>query len=62
MTFWIIPLTLFVVSFIVIVVMLFKKIPQLRVVDLGNVAKEKVKEIKDQIILDRLKLLKWIRF
>lgn len=51
---WIIPLFLLAIGVISIVIILIRKMPQLRVINVDSIAKERTRKIKEQIILQKL--------
>ena len=58
MWWWIIPVIVLSISFLVIILVLFKKIPHLRIIDTSLLKEEKVNKIKERIILQRVDRLK----
>ncbi|MCX6715362.1 MAG: tetratricopeptide repeat protein [Candidatus Uhrbacteria bacterium] len=50
---WIIPLVLIVVGIISVVSLLIRKMPQLRVINVDSIPKERTRKIKEQIILQK---------
>jgi predicted Zn-dependent protease len=52
---WIIPLAIIVISFLVIGLIFYKKIPKLRVIDVDSIPKEQTRKIKEKIILRKFK-------
>jgi len=58
MLFWLIPLILMVVSLVVAGVVLARRLPQLRVLDVGTLSEERAKRVKEAIILQRFDRLK----
>jgi len=50
---WIIPLILLVLSILVLLGLLFQKIPQLRVMNVDSSSKERSKRVKEQLILKK---------
>lgn len=50
---WIIPLLLIAISVVVIVLILVRKMPQLRVINVDSIPKERTRKIKEQIILQK---------
>ena len=51
---WIIPIIVIVASFVVIIFVLSKKIPQLRVIDVHSIPEERTRELKEKIIMEKL--------
>jgi len=51
---WIVPIIVAVASLIVIVFVLAKKIPQLRVIDVKSIPEERTRELKERIIMEKL--------
>lgn len=54
MLFWIIPLVVLVVSVLVIGAVLARKIPQLRMIDVSSIPTERSKQVKENIIRERV--------
>jgi tetratricopeptide (TPR) repeat protein len=54
MWFWIIPLALIVISVCTLLFVLWKKIPQLRAIDVASIPTERSKQIKENIIRSRV--------
>jgi len=50
---WIIPLFLLAIGVISIVIILIRKMPQLRLINVDSIAKERTRKIKEQIILQK---------
>ena len=50
---WIIPLFLLAIGVIAIVIILIRKMPQLRLINVDSIAKERTRKIKEQIILQK---------
>jgi Flp pilus assembly protein TadD len=53
--FWAIPMGILVVAVIVLLVLVLRKIPQLRVINTDETAKAKAKRVKEEIILERIR-------
>jgi len=53
--FWIIPLVLIVASLITILVVLIRKIPALTMIDVSTIPTEKVRQVKERIIIERFR-------
>jgi len=51
--YWIIPLIILGISLLVIVIILFRKISYLRVINVDSIPKERTRKLKEQIILQR---------
>ncbi len=51
---WLIPVLLFTVGLTIIVVIIVRKIPQLRVIDISSSPTDRNKRVKDQILMQRI--------
>ncbi len=56
-----IPVILIILSFAVIVFVVLRKLPQIRVVDVSSIPKERERQIKEQILLKKLKRISGAR-
>lgn len=57
MLYWLIPIILIIISTIALVVLVIRKIPQLRVIDVESTAEEKLKQMKETLIMERVRRL-----
>lgn len=51
---WTIPIVVIIVSLVVIIFVLIKKIPKLRVIDVQSIPEERTRELKEKIIMEKL--------
>jgi Tfp pilus assembly protein PilF len=51
---WIIPIIIILVSLLVIIFVLIRKIPQLRIIDVQSIPEERTREVKEKIIMEKL--------
>ncbi|MFH1314777.1 MAG: tetratricopeptide repeat protein [Candidatus Uhrbacteria bacterium] len=58
MLFWLIPIIIFVLSLTVIIFVICRKIPQLRALNIETTVRAKVKQVKEAIILERIKRIR----
>lgn len=58
MLFWLIPLILIGLALCVIFVIVLRKVPQLRIINPDSIPKEKVRRLKEQLVMDRLNRVK----
>ena len=58
MLFWLIPIIVFTLSLSVVLVIVLRKIPQLRALNIETTVKAKVKQVKEAIIIERIKRIK----
>lgn len=62
---WIIPIICILIGLLIILILLIKKIPQLRVINTDSILKERMNTVKEQIILKKFQRIggeKWQRF
>ena len=57
MLFWLIPLILMGISLLVVLFVLLRRMPQLRVLDVGTLSEERAKRVKETLILQRFNRL-----
>lgn len=55
MLWWLIPLIIFLAVLCAVGALIFRKVPQLRVIDVNAIPEEKVKKVKEKIILEKLR-------
>ncbi len=53
MPMWLIPILVIVVSFIVIGYVLYRKLPQIRIIDVDTIPQERERKVKEQLILQK---------
>lgn len=58
MIYWLVPLLLLVISAVVVIGLLVRKIPKLRVIDTESSLRSKARKVKEEIIRERLKRLR----
>jgi tetratricopeptide (TPR) repeat protein len=59
---WIIPLIFLILGTVSLILLLIRKIPQLRVINVDSIAKERTRKIKEQLILQKFQRIGGERF
>ena len=54
MLFWLIPLAIIIIAFVVVCVVIYRKVPQLRKIDVESLPKERERKLKHELIMGRL--------